>query len=137
MQRHAHALDPACSGPKFVAPDRGDDPIKHDAREKFRGRVLSRKRGNLVQVPEVQFAQDAAQDVGRAADVDDDAVGVEMRSAKFDVNDHGGAVEPLEAVRFLVDAGAREELPRRTFYQRTVRMLDLFERVGERQRSVA
>lgn len=49
----------------------------------------------------------------------------------------GGAVEPLAAVRFLVDAGAREELPQRTFYQRTVRMLDLFERVGERQRSAA
>lgn len=49
----------------------------------------------------------------------------------------GGAVEPLQAVRFLVDAGAREDLPRRTFYQRTVRMLDLFERVGERQRSAA
>jgi 15-cis-phytoene synthase len=50
----------------------------------------------------------------------------------------GGAVEPLPAVRFLVEAGAREgELPRRTFYQRTVRMLDLFERVGQRQRELA
>jgi 15-cis-phytoene synthase len=49
----------------------------------------------------------------------------------------GGAMEPLPAVRFLVDAGARDDLPRRTFYQRTVRMLDLFERVGQRQRELA
>jgi 15-cis-phytoene synthase len=50
----------------------------------------------------------------------------------------GGAVEPLEAVRHLVDAAATPQgLPGRTFYQRTVRMLDLFERVGERQRASA
>jgi phytoene synthase len=49
----------------------------------------------------------------------------------------GGSVEPLEAVRFLVDAGEAEGLPSRTFYQRTVRMLELFERVGLRQRGVA
>ena len=49
----------------------------------------------------------------------------------------GGAVEPLLAVRFLVDAAARENLPQRTFYQRTVRMLDLFERVSMRHRDLA
>jgi phytoene synthase len=49
----------------------------------------------------------------------------------------GGGVEPLPAVRFLVDAAASDELPARTFYQRTVRMLDLFERVGRRQRGLA
>jgi hypothetical protein len=49
----------------------------------------------------------------------------------------GGGVEPLPAVRFLVDAAASEELPGRTFYQRTVRMLELFERVGMRQRGLA
>ena len=43
--------------------------------------------------------------------------------------------EPLPAIRHLVDATAREELPARTFYQRTVRVLDLFERVCQRQRS--
>jgi 15-cis-phytoene synthase len=47
----------------------------------------------------------------------------------------GGAVEPLQAVRFLVDA-ASGDLPGRTFYQRTLRMLDLFERVGLRQREL-
>ena len=45
--------------------------------------------------------------------------------------------QPLPAIAHLVDAAAREELPGRTFYQRTVRVLDLFERVGQRQRSLA
>jgi len=44
---------------------------------------------------------------------------------------------PLPAIAHLVDAAARDELPDRTFYQRTVRVLDLFERVGQRQRSLA
>jgi phytoene synthase len=48
-------------------------------------------------------------------------------------------LEPLPAVRFLVDAsvaGRRDELPAFTFYQRTVRIIDLMERVGQRQRWV-
>ena len=49
----------------------------------------------------------------------------------------GGSVEPLPAVRFLVDAAGPAELPQRTFYQRTVRMLDLFERVEMRHRGSA
>jgi 15-cis-phytoene synthase len=42
--------------------------------------------------------------------------------------------EPLPAVRYLVAAAACADLPRRTFYQRTLRMLDLFERLEQRQR---
>jgi 15-cis-phytoene synthase len=41
---------------------------------------------------------------------------------------------PLPAVRFLVDAAASRELPQRTFYDRTVRMLDLLERLESRRR---
>jgi phytoene synthase len=48
----------------------------------------------------------------------------------------GGSVEPLTAVRFLVDSAGPAELPRRTFYQRTVRVLDLFERVEMRHRGM-
>lgn len=44
---------------------------------------------------------------------------------------------PLPAIAHLVDAAAAEDLPDRTFYQRTVRVLDLFERLGRRQRSPA
>jgi phytoene synthase len=45
---------------------------------------------------------------------------------------------PHRAVQFLVDAAAAADgLPARTFYQRTVRVLELFERVGQRQRSLA
>jgi phytoene synthase len=46
----------------------------------------------------------------------------------------GGASEPLPAVRFLVEAAASQELPRRTFYQRTLRIIDLFERQEQRRR---
>jgi 15-cis-phytoene synthase len=49
----------------------------------------------------------------------------------------GGALPPLPAVRYLVDAAADDRLPGRTFYQRTVRMLDLFEKLGQRQRGAA
>ena len=42
----------------------------------------------------------------------------------------GAASEPLPAVRFLVEAAATSELPARTFYQRTRRVIDLFERQG-------
>ncbi len=47
----------------------------------------------------------------------------------------GSASAPLPAVRFLVEAAASNDLPRRTFYQRTVRVIDLFERQAERHRS--
>lgn len=49
----------------------------------------------------------------------------------------GAAAPPLPAVRFLVEAASADALPARTFYQRTVRVLDLFERVGQRQRGVS
>ena len=50
----------------------------------------------------------------------------------------GGAVEPLHAIRHLVDAAAEENgLASRTFYQRTLRVLDLFERMNQRQRGMA
>jgi 15-cis-phytoene synthase len=42
--------------------------------------------------------------------------------------DHEGRTQPLAAVQFLVDAAVSAELPRRTFYQRSVRVLDQFER---------
>ena len=48
----------------------------------------------------------------------------------------GAASAPLHAVRFLVDAAASAELPARTYYQRTLRVLDLFERNAHRQRSL-
>jgi 15-cis-phytoene synthase len=44
----------------------------------------------------------------------------------------GATSPPLPAVHYLVQAAASSELPKRTFYQRTVRMLELFERQAER-----
>ena len=45
----------------------------------------------------------------------------------------GGALPPLPAVRFLVDAAADDQLPARTFYQRTVRGLELLQRQAQRE----
>ena len=45
----------------------------------------------------------------------------------------GAASPPLPAVRFLVDAAATDDLPRRTFYQRTVRVVSLLERQALRR----
>jgi phytoene synthase len=47
----------------------------------------------------------------------------------------GAASAPLPAVRFLVEAAASNDLPSRTFYQRTLRVLDLFERQAQRART--
>jgi phytoene synthase len=46
----------------------------------------------------------------------------------------GAGSAPLPAVRFLVEAAASSDLPSRTFYQRTLRMIALFERQGHRLR---
>ena len=48
--------------------------------------------------------------------------------------DAGAASAPLPAVQFLVEAATSSELPQRTFYQRTLRMIALFERQAERHR---
>jgi hypothetical protein len=39
----------------------------------------------------------------------------------------------MRSVRFLVDAAANDELPAHTFYHRTVRMIDMLERVEHRR----
>ncbi len=43
-------------------------------------------------------------------------------------------IAPLPAIQFLVDAAAARDLPAGSFYQRTLRVLDLFERVELRKR---
>lgn len=45
----------------------------------------------------------------------------------------GAASPPLPAVQFLVDAAAADDLPQRTFYQRTLRVVSLFERQALRR----
>lgn len=45
--------------------------------------------------------------------------------------------EPLPAVRFLVEAATHDELPSRTFYQRTLRVISMFERMEVRRREGA
>jgi phytoene synthase len=45
----------------------------------------------------------------------------------------GAHAAPLPATRFLVEAAISPDLPGRTFYQRTLRMLSLFERQAQRR----
>ena len=47
-------------------------------------------------------------------------------------NAHGPA--PIPAVKYLVQAAASDALPQRSFYDRTVRVVDMFERVAHRHR---
>ena len=95
VQRHAQALDPVRRRSKIVFPDRRDHPVEHDAREKLGRRVAALERRVVIQVPEVHLREDGVQHFRRAADVDDDAVGVERRPAKLDVDDERGAVQAL------------------------------------------
>ncbi len=51
---------------------------------------------------------------------------------------HPDLAGPMPALRFLVEAAASDRQPARTFYQRTVRVLEMFERAdGRRRRQVA
>ncbi len=49
----------------------------------------------------------------------------------------GSETGPMPALRFLVDAAVSERRPDRTFYQRTVRVLEIFERADQRRRQAA
>ena len=49
----------------------------------------------------------------------------------------GADTSPVPAVRYLVEAATSHELPQRTFYDRTVRVIDLLERASQRQRGAA
>ena len=87
--------------------DLGRDALVNDEREELRRRVLAAERRLVVEVAEVQRGEHFAQASLGAADVDDDAVGVELGAAELDVDDVGRAVQllrgaehlPLEAVR--------------------------------------
>ena len=61
-----------------------------------------RERRLVVEVPEVQRRRAPSRStVGRAADVDDDAVGSSSRPAELDVDDVSGAVQPLRRAEDL------------------------------------
>jgi phytoene synthase len=45
-----------------------------------------------------------------------------------------GNLAPLQAIRYLVDAAERKDVPSRLFYQRTIRTIELFETLAHRRR---
>ena len=54
-----------------------------------------RKAGSSSRLRKLSALEHLAQAVARAADVDDDAVGIELGAAKLDVDDVGRAVQLL------------------------------------------
>src|SRR4029450_10090554 len=70
-------------------------PVCDHPGEGFRGRVDSLERGLVVEVPEVQLGEDGAQGLRGPADVDDNAVLIELFAPEGRVDDVGRAVEPL------------------------------------------
>ena len=77
-------------------------------REELRRRVAAAERGLVVEVAEVQRGEHVAQRVARAADVDDDAVGVELVAAELDVDDVGRAVQLLRGAEHLALEAVRD-----------------------------
>src|SRR5687767_1422546 len=83
VQCHAQAREAARMRPEFAGRDLGRDAFVNDEREELRRRVAAAKSGLVVEIAEVQCGEHLAQAVGRAADIDDDAVGVELIAAEL------------------------------------------------------
>ena len=87
--------------------DRLAHPVEDVAGEPLGCRVRSRKRRLRVQVAVIDPLEDGPQRVTGGADVDDDAVGIQLFAAELDIDHVGGAVQPpsgsediaLQAVR--------------------------------------
>src|SRR5262245_26392011 len=101
VQRDAQAREAARVGTELTRSDLGRDALVNDEREELRRRVAALEGRLVVEVAEVQRREDCAQRVGRAADVDDDAVGVELVAAKLGVDDVSGTVQFLRGTEHL------------------------------------
>ncbi len=94
-QSHAQAVDAARPSAEIATPDRLHNLVEDDAREEFGRRVASLELRKVVEVPIIEVRKHRVQHVGRAADVDDEAVSIELAAAKLDVNHIGCPVQPL------------------------------------------
>ena len=89
------AATPRAFWPELTASDCSRHHVEEHARQKFRRGVVAVKCRLVVEIPVVHLRQNRAEDVGGAADVDDQTVGIELGPAEFDVNDICGAVQLL------------------------------------------
>ena len=65
------------------------------AGQKLGRRVAAAKFRQVVEIAVVELGEHRFQGIERAADVADDAVGVERRAAQLGLDHEGGAVQPL------------------------------------------
>src|SRR5262245_62960499 len=101
VQRHSHACEPARVRTELARRDLRRDALVNDEREELRGRVAALERRLVVEVAKIQRRKHGAQGVGRTADVDDDAVGVELVAAKLRIDDVCRAVQLLRGTEHL------------------------------------
>src|SRR5262245_13599127 len=101
VQRDAEAGDAARRCAEIAAANRVRDAVEDDAREKLGRRIATLELEHLVEVSVVQPREHRLQHVARAADVDDDAVGVELAAPELEIDDVGGAVQALRGTERL------------------------------------
>src|SRR5512134_194830 len=86
VQRDAQARQAASVRTQITGRDLRRHAFVNDEREELRRRIAAAKGRLVVEVAEVQRREHLAQAVARAADVDDDAVGIELAAAKLHVD---------------------------------------------------
>ena len=74
-----------------------DHAIEDDAGKKLGGGVTACELWGLIEITKVQCTKRGVHGLEGAADVDDDAVGIELRTPEFNVDDVGGTVETGQA----------------------------------------
>ncbi len=89
------ALGGGFAGAECAVAYLGGDALENHAGEKLGRRIAALETRVLVEVAIVQLRKHEVQDVARSADVDDQAVGVELGAPKLDVDDVSGAVHLL------------------------------------------
>ncbi len=101
VQRDPDAFDCARAVAEVAVSDGGRQAIEDDSREELGRRVAPGERRLFVQVLVGQRAKDRVHAVRRAADVDDDAVGIQVGSAKLDIHDVGRTVQLARGAEHL------------------------------------
>ncbi len=95
VQRDPQTLDPSRTGPDIASCNRLHEAVEHCPRQEFGGCVGPLEGRLVVQIAITQPCEHGVQGLGRAPDVDDDAVRVEIGPAKLDIHHVGSAVQAL------------------------------------------
>src|SRR5262245_37667459 len=101
MQHNTQTDDLTGLRAKLSAMDRGHNPVEQRVREILRRGVAAAKLGHVIQIAEIELADQPSQEVGRAPDIHDNAVAVEVWSPEFDINDIRSPVQALRRPEYL------------------------------------